>query len=142
MSPLEEFAAALQQTRSSMKLLHPVDTLKSILNDIDITPGQVLLCRDTGDIYADLEGNVRTKLSDIIFLPTDTDRTSLLAPLEGKVYIVQSTGIAWLFTNNVWHALVVSAANVILSNGDTVQEAIDELRQAYQTELDVINAEY
>lgn len=91
------FFSAFETTRSKVK-----DT-----SLCPITPGQYLICTDSGDVFYDTEDGVRKHLTDIIDLETDTERTAILAPLD-KMYFVKETVHFWRYLNGLW--VDVSAA--------------------------------
>jgi hypothetical protein len=55
MSPLEEFAAMYSALASDIKILKPIMTVQANLNEIEIIPGQWILCTDTKEYYNDVE---------------------------------------------------------------------------------------
>lgn len=70
-------------------------TTNSKLNELPIVDGQVIFVHDTKKFYLDMSG-VRVGYSDIQVLPSDSDRTSILAPVEG-FYFVDDTNVMWRY---------------------------------------------
>ena len=70
-------------------------TTKSKLSQLPVSDGNLIFVKDTHTIYLDLNGN-RLAYRDIVVLPKETDRTSILAPIEG-FYYVEETDIFWRY---------------------------------------------
>lgn len=70
-------------------------TTNSKLNELPIVDGQVIFVHDTKKFYLDMSG-VRVGYSDIQVLPSDSDRTAILAPVEG-FYFVDDTNVMWRY---------------------------------------------
>lgn len=69
-----------------------IETVKSKLNNIPIKNGQLIKCRDTGEIYYDDSTGIRS--SDCFIIPIDTEQEigDVVAPLNNKFYLVKETG--------------------------------------------------
>lgn len=86
-----------------MPILKFSTTVKSKATDTSIIPikdGQFLIVTDTKQLMYDF-GATRVTLGDIIELETETDRTSLVTPLD-KFYFVKSTGVLWRYNGGTW----------------------------------------
>lgn len=70
-------------------------TTQSKLAQLPVSDGNLIFVTDTKKMYLDINGN-RLGYQDIQVLPTDTDRTSILAPIEG-FYYVEETNILWRY---------------------------------------------
>ena len=70
-------------------------TTNSKLSQLPVSDGNLIFVKDTHTIYLDLNGN-RLAYRDIVVLPKETDRTSILAPIEG-FYYVEETDIFWRY---------------------------------------------
>lgn len=70
-------------------------TTNSKLSQLPVSDGNLIFVKDTHTIYLDLNGN-RLAYTDIVVLPKETDRTSILAPIEG-FYYVEETDIFWRY---------------------------------------------
>lgn len=70
-------------------------TTQSKLAQLPVSDGNLVFVTDTKKMYLDINGN-RLGYQDIQVLPTDTDRTSILAPIEGFYYI-EETNILWRY---------------------------------------------
>ncbi len=60
----EQYASTDQVTAAPVPLVtsmpfHPIETVSARLNSITITPGQLIICRDTGKLYIDCSTNER-----------------------------------------------------------------------------------
>jgi hypothetical protein len=70
-------------------------TTNSKLAQLPVSDGNLIFVKDTKSIYLDLNGN-RLSYTEITVLPLETDRTSILAPVEG-FYYVEETDILWRY---------------------------------------------
>ena len=70
-------------------------TTQSKLAQLPVSDGNLIFVTDTKKMYLDINGN-RLGYQDIQILPTETDRTSILAPIEGFYYI-EETNILWRY---------------------------------------------
>lgn len=70
-------------------------TTQSKLAQLPVSDGNLVFVTDTKKMYLDINGN-RLGYQDIQVLPTETDRTSILAPIEGFYYI-EETNILWRY---------------------------------------------
>ena len=70
-------------------------TTKSKLAQLPVSDGNLVFVTDTKQMYLDMNGN-RLGYTDIQVLPTESDRISILAPVEG-FYFVEETDILWRY---------------------------------------------
>ena len=70
-------------------------TTQSKLAQLPVSDGNLVFVTDTKKMYLDINGN-RLAYTDIQVLPKETDRTSILAPIEGFYYI-EETNILWRY---------------------------------------------
>lgn len=70
-------------------------TTQSKLAQLPVSDGNLVFVTDTKKMYLDINGN-RLGYQDIQVFPTETDRTSILAPIEGFYYI-EETNILWRY---------------------------------------------
>lgn len=70
-------------------------TTDSKLSELPIVDGQVIFVHDTKKFYLDMNG-LRLGYSDIQVLASDSDRTAVLAPVEG-FYFVDDTNVMWRY---------------------------------------------
>lgn len=82
-------------------------TVASKLADLPVVDGQMIFVTDTKKFYLDM-GGLRLGYSDIQILPSESDRTGLLAPTEG-FYFVDDTNVMWRYKNG-WHQITPSNA--------------------------------
>lgn len=101
-------------------LFNPDHALESQIRDFSIIPlsmGRFLIASDSKSIFYDLE-NSRIQLTDIITLNTETERASILAPLD-KFYFVKGSSTLWRYVNDKWKSWPSSGS------GGTVSRAVD-----------------
>lgn len=73
--------------------------LSSELDDRPIVKGSIIICSDTGDCYYDsLDGDRLPVSNQIIFIATESERTAMLAPESGRLYLVIESGRAYIYT--------------------------------------------
>lgn len=70
-------------------------TIGSKLAQLPVSDGNLIFVTDTKTIYLDINGN-RLGYTDITVLSSETDRTAILAPIEG-FYFVEETNIMWRY---------------------------------------------
>lgn len=75
-----------------VKFYHTVD---SKLAQLPVRDGNLVFVTDTKKMYLDINGN-RLPYIDIQILSQETDRTSILAPIEG-FYYVEETNVLWRY---------------------------------------------
>ena len=78
-----------------MAIVKAYHTLQSKLSQLPISDGNLIFVTDTHTIYLDINGT-RLGYTDITVLSQETDRTSILAPVEG-FYYVEETNILWRY---------------------------------------------
>lgn len=64
-----------------------------------IVDGQIVFCRDTGNLYRDVGGS-RVQVGRDIEIVAELP----LAPISGKIYVLRS-GEMWLYENGEWTRL-------------------------------------
>lgn len=70
-------------------------TVGSKLAQLPVRDGNLVFVTDTKTMYLDINGN-RLPYVDIQILSQETDRTSILAPIEG-FYFVEETNVLWRY---------------------------------------------
>lgn len=70
-------------------------TVGSKLAQLPVRDGNLVFVTDTKTMYLDINGN-RLPYVDIQILSQETDRTSILAPVEG-FYFVEETNVLWRY---------------------------------------------
>jgi hypothetical protein len=83
--------------------LKPIETIKSNINTITVVPGQMIKCYDTGELFFDTSESERIQISDIIYINTESQRLSLLAPLNSKLYFVRETNNMYIHDTENWY---------------------------------------
>lgn len=81
---------------NTMPILSVLTTVKSKLSDLAMKDGQLIFVRDKQEIALDYDGN-RKIYKQIEELATESDRTSILAPVTGRYYFVVETSVLWTY---------------------------------------------
>lgn len=89
-------------------ILKAISTVQSKLPSLDVKNGQLIFVQDTNRICLDLK-NKRTTYEQIVTLNTESERTSMLAPLD-LFYFVKETSVLWRYTNGEWVQLTTNPA--------------------------------
>lgn len=71
-------------------------TTASRLPSLEIKNGQLIFVKDAQSIALDYDDK-RTLYKQIVILQTETERTSLLAPISGLFYFVEETNKLWRY---------------------------------------------
>lgn len=80
-------------------ILSVCTTIGSKVSDMAVKDGQLIFVRDKHRIALDFDGK-RTFYEQIIELPTEAARSSILAPVESSYYFVLDTGVLWTYRND------------------------------------------
>lgn len=92
------------------------DLNASEASTLPVKAGQLIFCRDSGDIFYDTADNVRTSMSDkVTFLATETVRKGMLAPVTDRIYCVLDSGKMYLYSGTDWIP-IGSTTMSVLSN--------------------------
>ena len=126
MSPLEEFAAAYNTITAGPQLFSAIETVQSNLDEIEIIPGQWILCTDTKEYYNDISSGVRIRISDTIVLESEDDRIGII-PINGKFYLVKGSGVLYYYIDNEWTTIKTTASAVVTEDGSTVEEKLQTI---------------
>ena len=94
-------------------ILKAISTVDSKLASLDQKDGQLIFCKDTQKILLDLNG-VRTAYEQIITINTESQRTEILAPVDG-FYFVLDTHILWRYSAE-WIQITSQPADVVKIN--------------------------
>lgn len=89
-----------------------------------VSDGSLVVAKDTGDLYVDVEDNgvvKRVKLSDIITGTYDSI-TSVLAPLTGKIYFATDTHELLQYSNGAWTVLNETDETEVVNNSNASVE--------------------
>lgn len=86
-------------------------TVASKLSQLTVKDGQLIFVSDTRRIYLDFSGN-RICYDTILNFDKDSDRTSLMAPVEG-FYFVKETNTLWNYGVSGWNQLTSDNPNPI-----------------------------
>ena len=110
-----------------------IETIAANLDSIPIRAGQQIFCKDSRDLYIDNSDTDRTHLSDIIKLNTDAERSSLLAPIPNKLYLIIETKLLWMSVGGAWFVLNELSVkqdkidNRLMTTNKDMVEAVNEL---------------
>ena len=92
-------------------ILSVVETTASRLPDLSIKNGQLIFVKDSQKIALDIDGK-RIFYNQTVVLQTETERTSLLAPITGLFYFVIETAILWTYQTEGWIQITTPPASV------------------------------
>lgn len=93
-------------------------TTASKIDELPIVNGQFILIKDINTIAVDMNDK-RTKYEQIITLASDSDRFSILAPVNGVFYFVVETNSLWKYDQG-WK-MICSAQSAIPTGGSNGQ---------------------
>lgn len=77
-------------------IISVIGTVKSRLPDLAIKDGQLIFVQDNPTIALDFNGK-RTFYNEIIEVPNEEQRLSILAPISGAFYFVVSSAVLWTY---------------------------------------------
>ena len=80
-------------------------TTASKIDELPIVNGQFILIKDINTIAVDMNDK-RTKYEQIITLASDSDRSSILAPVNGVFYFVVETNSMWLVDKSLQNKVI------------------------------------
>lgn len=89
----------------------------SNLANVPQVDGQLIYIKDTNEIYMDV-GNSRTKISEIL---TVADKSSLLTPLQSKIYYETETEKLYKYDGTNWINLSGVNSEEVLTLTNTTQ---------------------
>lgn len=92
-------------------IMSVVATSASRLPDLSIKNGQLIFIKDSQKVALDINDK-RTFFNQIVVLQTDTERTSLLAPISGLFYFVIDTAVLWHYGQS-WIQITTSPKEII-----------------------------
>ena len=92
-------------------ILSVVETTASRLPDLSIKNGQLIFVKDSQKIALDIDDK-RTFYNQTVVLQTETERTSLLAPITGLFYFVIETAILWTYQTEGWIQITTPPASM------------------------------
>lgn len=120
-----------------------IETLQSKVNDVaacPISPGQYIICVDSGSVYYDTSNYIRKPLKDIIDLESDAERNGILAPLD-KLYFVKETAHFWRYLGSKWIDLTLIAKNESIGNSTVLSADQPTGQKANDEWLEIIAVE-
>ena len=103
----------------SNTIMSVVATTASRLPDLSIKNGQLIFVKDKQKIALDLEDK-RTFYNQIVVLQTETERTSLLAPISGLFYFVIENAVLWTYEQH-WIQITTPPEEIVFI-GDSIPE--------------------
>ena len=96
---------------SEKSILSVVETTASRLPSLSIKNGQLIFVKDASKIALDTNGK-RTFYNQTVVLQTESERTSLLAPIVGLFYFVVETTILWTYQVTGWIQITTPADEI------------------------------
>ena len=100
-------------------ILSVIGTVKSKIPDLTIKNGQLIFVQDSQKIALDFNDK-RVFYNDITIFQTDTERTSLLAPVSERFYFVIGTAVLWFYKDK-WVQVTTAPQDVVFI-GTTLPE--------------------
>lgn len=69
-----------------------VETIKDVMYDVLIKPGQIVYTTDTNETFFDTEEGNRIIIDNVIYLNKESEKSLIVRPLINRVYVVRETG--------------------------------------------------
>lgn len=121
------------------------DTLKAVMSvvvttavklpDLAIKNGQVIFVSDSKKIALDFNDK-RVFYNQVVVLQTESERTSLLAPITELFYFVVETAVLWTYQVTGWIQVTTNPDEIIYV-GDNLPE-IGTAKQLYINKIEKI----
>lgn len=92
-------------------ILSVIETTASRLPSLVIKNGQLIFVKDKQRIALDID-NKRTFYNQTVVLQTETERTSMLAPITELFYFVVETSILWTYQTEGWIQITTPPASM------------------------------
>lgn len=92
-------------------ILSVISTTASRLPSLPIVNGQLIFIKDKQKVMLDI-GDKRTAYNQIIILQTESERTSLLAPISELFYFVIETNILWTYQTEGWVQITTPPSSI------------------------------
>lgn len=74
-----------------------VETIKDVMYDVLIKPGQIIHATDTNETFFDTEEGNRIILDNVIYLNKESEKALIVRPLTNRVYIVRESSKAYKY---------------------------------------------
>lgn len=81
-----------------------IETIKDVMYDVLIEPGQIVHATDTNETFFDTEEGNRIILDNVIYLNKESELSLLLRPLTNRVYIVKETSQPYRY-EGTWYKI-------------------------------------
>lgn len=103
-------------------------TAESILKTTPIQPGALYWCIDTGKVFLDSETqNTRIEMSNnSIFLDTEVQRESILAPIPNKFYFIKENSKLYVYNEKGWNCVSPEITWDIIKNNPIPNSTADD----------------
>ena len=92
-------------------ILSVISTTASRLPDLAIKDGQLIFVKDSQKVALDI-GSKRTFYNQITILQTESERQSLLAPIEGAFYFVIENAVLWHYQQD-WIQITTPPEDIV-----------------------------
>lgn len=110
-------------------ILKAISTVDSKLASLEQKDGQLIFCKDTRKILLDLNG-VRTAYEQITTINTESQRTEILAPVDG-FYFVLDTHILWRYSAK-WIQITSQPAEIVYIASNHLEfPSVGKIKQIY-----------
>lgn len=95
------------------------NVVESDISSIPVDNGSIYFLSKSKELFCDLNGS-RFKISDIVILDTESDKSSIVNPISSKLYFVVGTNTLYLYYGSKWIPV-----NHFHSNKDVLDELSD-----------------
>lgn len=104
----------------------------AVIGATNIPEGAVIFCNDSTNIYmVPIGGTTPQKMSEVIISLTESARSLILAPVNGKYYFCYDTGKLWTYYN-AWFCLNAAAFTVdnveLTSSNGTLSGVVNDAK--------------
>lgn len=94
---------------------HPTSVIVTNYKNIGLIPpkdGQMCFVEDKGMLSFDFNGK-RSFYHSVELINTETERSSIENPIDGKLYFIRNTGILWSYSDNMWKQLTCNPEDLV-----------------------------
>ena len=118
------------------KIEQIVVTNANKLPDLEIKNAQLIFIKNLQRIALDFNGE-RTFYNEIVQLATESERTSLLDPVEGLFYFVIESAVLWTYKATGWIAITSKQDEIIYIGDDLPELGIEKKLYINKTEKNI-----
>ena len=118
------------------KIEQIVVTNANKLPDLEIKNAQLIFIKNLQRIALDFNGE-RTFYNEIVQLATESERTSLLDPVEGLFYFVIESAVLWTYQATGWIPITSKPEEIIYIGDDLPELGIEKKLYINKTEKNI-----